>query len=283
MSSAPRTSSRRRSRPSSTWSSRPTATSASRISRWPYRCVRTSASAATPSGTRARRPWTSPCGTRGWTFRVQPGEGAFYGPKIEFTLHDSIGRAWQCGTIQVDFSMPGRLGAHYIAEDNSKQTPVMIHRAILGSMERFIGILIEHYAGALPAWLAPVQVVVCNITDRQAPFVREVTKPCAKRVSAAEFDLRNEKIGFKIREHTLQKVPYLLVLGDREVENRDRRCPRPQGAGSGHPGPRRLHVPSRARGRDPNPLTPGSTSGPASWRPCGEVGRFRLCDWRNRQ
>ena len=157
---------------------------------------------------------------KGLEFRVQPGEGAFYGPKIEFTLHDSIGRAWQCGTIQVDFSMPGRLGAHYIAEDNSKQTPVMIHRAILGSMERFIGILIEHYAGALPAWLAPVQAVVCNITDRQAPFVREVTNALRKKGFRTEYDLRNEKIGFKIREHTLQKVPYLLVLGDREVENR---------------------------------------------------------------
>jgi threonyl-tRNA synthetase len=156
---------------------------------------------------------------KGLEFRVQPGEGAFYGPKIEFTLHDSIGRAWQCGTIQVDFSMPGRLGAHYIAEDNSKQTPVMIHRAILGSIERFIGILIEHYAGALPAWLAPVQVVVCNITDRQAPTVREITKTLREKGFRAEFDLRNEKIGFKIREHTLQKVPYLLVLGDREVEN----------------------------------------------------------------
>jgi threonyl-tRNA synthetase len=157
---------------------------------------------------------------KGLEFRIQPGEGAFYGPKIEFTLHDSIGRAWQCGTIQVDFSMPGRLGAHYIAEDNSKQTPVMIHRAILGSMERFIGILIEHYAGALPPWLAPVQAVACNITDRQAPYVREVANALRKKGFRAEFDLRNEKIGFKIREHTLQKVPYLLVLGDREVESR---------------------------------------------------------------
>jgi threonyl-tRNA synthetase len=157
---------------------------------------------------------------KGLEFRIQPGEGAFYGPKIEFTLHDSIGRAWQCGTIQADFSMPGRLGSHYIAEDNSKQTPVMIHRAILGSIERFIGILIEHYAGALPAWLAPVQVVVCNITDRQAPYVREVANALRMKGFRAEFDLRNEKIGFKIREHTLQRVPYLLVLGDREVESR---------------------------------------------------------------
>jgi threonyl-tRNA synthetase len=157
---------------------------------------------------------------KGLTYRIQPGEGAFYGPKIEFTLHDSIGRAWQCGTIQVDFSMPGRLGAHYIAEDNSKQTPVMIHRAILGSVERFIGILIEHYAGLLPVWLAPVQAVALNITDRQADYVKEVVKTLRDKGFRAEFDLRNEKIGFKIREHTLQRVPYLLVVGDREVETR---------------------------------------------------------------
>jgi threonyl-tRNA synthetase len=157
---------------------------------------------------------------KGLIYRIQPGEGAFYGPKIEFTLHDSIGRAWQCGTIQVDFSMPGRLGAHYIAEDNSKQTPVMIHRAVLGSVERFIGILIEHYAGLLPVWLAPVQAVALNITDRQADYVKEVVKTLRDKGFRAEFDLRNEKIGFKIREHTLQRVPYLLVVGDREVETR---------------------------------------------------------------
>ncbi len=157
---------------------------------------------------------------KGLDYQVKPGEGAFYGPKIEFTLHDSIGRAWQCGTIQVDFSMPGRLGAHYIAEDNSKQTPVMIHRAILGSIERFIGILIEHYAGLLPVWLAPVQAVVLNITDRQAEFATEVAKALRDKGFRAEVDLRNEKIGFKIREHTLQRVPYLLVVGDREVETR---------------------------------------------------------------
>jgi threonyl-tRNA synthetase len=157
---------------------------------------------------------------KGLEFRVQPGEGAFYGPKIEFTLHDSIGRAWQCGTIQVDFSMPGRLGANYIAEDNSKQIPVMIHRAILGSVERFIGILIEHYAGLLPLWLSPVQVVVMNITDRQADYVAEVAKTLRAKGFRVDYDLRNEKIGFKIREHTLQRVPYLLVVGDREVEAR---------------------------------------------------------------
>jgi threonyl-tRNA synthetase len=155
---------------------------------------------------------------KGLAFKVQPGEGAFYGPKIEFTLRDSIGRTWQCGTIQVDFSMPGRLDAHYIAEDNSKQVPVMIHRAILGSMERFIGILIEHYAGAMPLWLAPVQAMVMNITDRQGDYVRQVTKTLRDKGFRVESDLRNEKIGFKIREHTLQRVPYLLVVGDREVE-----------------------------------------------------------------
>ncbi|MBK1629821.1 threonine--tRNA ligase [Thiohalocapsa halophila] len=155
---------------------------------------------------------------KGLDFKVQPGEGAFYGPKIEFTLHDSIGRAWQCGTIQVDFSMPGRLGAEYVAEDNTRQVPVMIHRAILGSMERFIGILIEHYAGVMPVWLAPVQAVVMNITDRQADYVREVTKTLHDKGFRVELDLRNEKIGYKIRAHTLQRVPYLLVVGDREVE-----------------------------------------------------------------
>ncbi len=157
---------------------------------------------------------------KGLEFRVQPGEGAFYGPKIEFTLHDSIGRAWQCGTIQVDFSMPGRLGSNYIAEDNSKQVPVMIHRAILGSVERFIGILIEHYAGLLPLWLSPIQTLVMNITDRQADYAKEVSKTLREKGFRVDCDLRNEKIGFKIREHTLQRVPYLLVVGDREVEAR---------------------------------------------------------------
>jgi threonyl-tRNA synthetase len=165
---------------------------------------------------------------KGLSFRVQPGEGAFYGPKIEFTLRDSIGRTWQCGTIQVDFSMPGRLGAYYIGEDNAKQVPVMVHRAILGSMERFIGILIEHYAGALPLWLAPVQAVVLTITDHQRPYAEKVTKVLRDKGFRVNADLRNEKIGFKIREHTLQKVPYLLVIGDREMESetlalRDRR------------------------------------------------------------
>ncbi len=152
-------------------------------------------------------------------WELQPGEGAFYGPKIEFSLKDCLGRVWQLGTIQLDFSMPERLGAHYIAEDNSKQVPVMLHRAILGSLERFIGILIEHYAGALPVWLSPEQVVVMNITDKQADYVEEVTQKLKKQGFRVQIDLRNEKIGFKIREHTLQRIPYLLVVGDREMEH----------------------------------------------------------------
>ena len=157
---------------------------------------------------------------KGLAYELQPGEGAFYGPKIEFSLRDCLERVWQLGTIQLDFSMPERLGAHYIAEDNSRQVPVMLHRAVLGSLERFIGILIEHYAGALPLWLAPVQAVVLNITDRQAPWAREVASALSDKGFRADLDLRNEKIGFKIRQHTLQRVPYLLVIGDREVETR---------------------------------------------------------------
>ncbi|MCC7254871.1 MAG: threonine--tRNA ligase [Dokdonella sp.] len=153
------------------------------------------------------------CGVE-WT--ELPGEGAFYGPKIEYHLKDSIGRAWQLGTIQVDFSMPGRLGAEYVGEDSARHTPVMLHRAIVGSMERFIGILIEHHAGAFPAWLAPVQAVVMNITDAQADFARQATQALVAQGFRVEADLRNEKIGYKIREHTLAKVPYLLVVGDRE-------------------------------------------------------------------
>jgi len=153
-------------------------------------------------------------------WELQPGEGAFYGPKIEYSLRDCLNRVWQLGTIQLDFSMPGRLDATYIAEDNSKQTPVMLHRAILGSLERFIGILIEHYAGFLPLWLNPTQAVMMNITDKQAPFVEEAVKWLQEKGFKVDLDLRNEKIGFKIREHTLQKVPYLLVVGDREVEDR---------------------------------------------------------------
>ncbi len=157
---------------------------------------------------------------KGLEWELQPGEGAFYGPKIEFSLRDCLDRVWQCGTMQVDFSMPGRLDAHFVDENSSKQVPVMLHRAILGSLERFIGVLIEHYAGALPAWLSPVQVVAMGIADRHADFVREVVETLENAGVRAQADLRNEKIGFKIREHTLQRVPYLLVVGDREVENR---------------------------------------------------------------
>ncbi|RMF14016.1 MAG: threonine--tRNA ligase [Gammaproteobacteria bacterium] len=149
-----------------------------------------------------------------------PGEGAFYGPKIEFSLKDCLGRLWQCGTIQVDFSMPGRLGAEYVADDQSRRTPVMLHRAILGSFERFIGILIEHYEGAFPVWLAPTQVAILNITDRQAEYATELCETLKNLGIRAVADLRNEKIGFKIREHTLSKVPYLVVVRDKEVENR---------------------------------------------------------------
>ncbi len=156
---------------------------------------------------------------RGLPWELQPGEGAFYGPKIEFSLKDCLNRVWQCGTIQVDFSMPGRLGAEYVAEDGSRQTPVMLHRAILGSLERFIGILTEHHAGAFPVWLAPVQVMVLNITDRQGDYIQQVVSNLQKLGVRANVDLRNEKIGFKIREHTLQKVPYLLVAGDREMQD----------------------------------------------------------------
>ena len=149
---------------------------------------------------------------------LQPGEGAFYGPKIEFTLKDCMGRQMQCGTIQVDFSMPCRLGAEFVTENNTKETPVMLHRAIFGSFERFIGILIEHYEGAFPSWLAPEQAVILNITDKQADYCEKVVKSLQNKGFRVKADLRNEKIGFKIREHTLQKIPYLLVVGDKEVE-----------------------------------------------------------------
>lgn len=148
------------------------------------------------------------------------GEGAFYGPKIEFSLRDCLNRVWQCGTIQVDFSMPERLGATYIAEDNSRQTPVMLHRAIVGSLERFIGMLIEHYAGYLPIWLTPVQVVLMSITDAQVEYAKEVGQSLRQKGFRISLDLRNEKIGFKIREHTLQKIPYQVILGVREQQTR---------------------------------------------------------------
>ena len=157
---------------------------------------------------------------KGLEFELQPGEGAFYGPKIEFSLRDCLNRVWQCGTIQVDFSMPGRLDATYINEESSKQTPVMLHRAILGSLERFIGILIEHHAGVFPMWLAPQQMVVMNITDAQADYAREVVAELKKNGLRVEADLRNEKITYKIREHSLQRLPYLLIVGDKEVASK---------------------------------------------------------------
>ena len=161
-------------------------------------------------------------GTRaaGVEYEFNPGEGAFYGPKLEFVLKDAIGRDWQCGTWQVDLNLPGRLGAHYIDEHSQRRTPVMLHRAIFGSLERFFGILLEHYAGLLPTWLAPVQAVVMNISEKQANFSSAATEFLKNQGLRVEFDLRNEKVGYKIREHTLKRVPYLLVAGDREVESR---------------------------------------------------------------
>ena len=154
----------------------------------------------------------------GVPYTLSPGEGAFYGPKIEYSLKDGIGRVWQCGTMQVDFSMPGRLGAEYVAEDNTRRTPVMLHRAIVGSLERFIGILIEHHAGAFPLWLAPVQAVVLNITERQDAYARDLVQRLRSSGFRVSADLRNEKIGYKIREHSLQKLPYQLVVGDKEMQ-----------------------------------------------------------------
>jgi len=154
----------------------------------------------------------------GLEFEYQPGEGAFYGPKIEFTLKDSLGRMWQCGTIQLDPNLPERLGAEYVAEDNSRQRPIMLHRAIVGSMERFLGILIENFAGAMPLWLAPVQVMVLNISENQSEYVLQVIEILKKNNIRCDFDLRNEKITYKIREHSMQKMPYLLVAGEREMQ-----------------------------------------------------------------
>jgi threonyl-tRNA synthetase len=154
----------------------------------------------------------------GVDFALNKGEGAFYGPKIEYHLKDSIGRSWQCGTMQVDFSMPGRLGAEYVGEDNARHTPVMLHRAIVGSFERFIGILIEHYAGAFPAWLAPHQAVVLNITERQNEYALSIRNNLVNQGFRVISDLRNEKISYKIREHSLQKLPYQLVVGDKEMQ-----------------------------------------------------------------
>jgi threonyl-tRNA synthetase len=168
-------------------------------------------------GEEALRAALRACGTQ---WEELPGEGAFYGPKIEYHLKDSIGRAWQVGTMQVDFMMPGRLGSEYVAEDNTRRTPVMLHRAIVGSMERFIGILLEHYAGALPLWLAPVQLAVMNVTDRQVDYVEDVASELRQAGFRVATDLRNEKITYKIREHSIQKLPYQLVLGDKEVAAR---------------------------------------------------------------
>ncbi|MEQ1589872.1 MAG: threonine--tRNA ligase, partial [Gallionella sp.] len=153
----------------------------------------------------------------GLAWEELPGEGAFYGPKIEFHIKDAIGRSWQCGTVQVDFSMPGRLGAEFVDEDNTRKTPVMLHRAILGSLERFIGMLIENYTGAFPIWLAPVQLVVMNISQAQAEYATQVTQNLRAAGLRVQLDLRNEKITYKIREHSLQKLPYQLILGDKEV------------------------------------------------------------------
>ena len=153
----------------------------------------------------------------GIDYSLNKGEGAFYGPKLEFVLRDAIGRDWQCGTLQVDLNMPERLGAYYIDEKSAKRTPVMLHRAMFGSLERFVAILLEHHAGRLPAWLAPVQAVALTITDRQDEYVRRVTESLKNQGFRVEIDLRNEKVGFKIREHTLKRVPYLLVAGDKEV------------------------------------------------------------------
>jgi len=151
-------------------------------------------------------------------FALSPGEGAFYGPKIEYSLKDGIGRVWQCGTMQVDFSMTERLGAEYVGDDNARHTPVMLHRAIVGSLERFLGILIEHHAGAFPLWLAPVQLVVMNITERQADYAEQVKNHLLQSGFRVISDLRNEKISYKIREHSLQKLPYQLVVGDKEKQ-----------------------------------------------------------------
>ena len=152
-------------------------------------------------------------------YKIDEGDGAFYGPKLDFVLTDAIGREWQCGTFQADFNVPDRLDAKFIGEDGNKHIPVMIHRAILGSFERFLGILIEHHSGSLPVWLSPIQVVILNITDNQAKFRQKIEKSLRKDGFRVESDLRNEKITYKIRDHSMQRVPYLLIVGDKEMEN----------------------------------------------------------------
>jgi threonyl-tRNA synthetase len=169
---------------------------------------------------RAERALVEATDAAGLPYTLNPGEGAFYGPKLEFVLRDTIGREWQCGTLQVDFVLPERLGANYIGEDGAKHRPVMLHRAILGSFERFIGVLIEHYAGRLPLWLAPVQVVVATITSDGDVYAREVAAACKAASLRIECDLRNEKINYKVREHSLAKVPVILVVGRREADDR---------------------------------------------------------------
>jgi threonyl-tRNA synthetase len=166
---------------------------------------------------RAEAALKSALDAKGLAWELNPGEGAFYGPKIEFSLKDSIGRVWQCGTLQLDFALPGRLGAEFIDEDNTRKVPVMLHRAVLGSLERFIGILIENHAGAMPLWLAPVQIVVMNISEGQAEYTAGLVRALEAAGLRVEGDLRNEKITYKIREHSLQKVPYLVIVGDKEV------------------------------------------------------------------
>jgi threonyl-tRNA synthetase len=166
---------------------------------------------------KAERALRSSLEGAGLTFEVLPGEGAFYGPKIEYHLKDCIGRSWQCGTMQVDFSMPGLLGAEYVGQDNARRVPVMLHRAIVGSFERFIGILIENYAGAMPLWLAPLQVAVLSITEHQTGYAEGVVRALKQAGLRAAADLRNEKISYKIREHSLQKLPYQVIVGDKEV------------------------------------------------------------------
>lgn len=168
---------------------------------------------------RAEKDLAKALDDNGIKFDYQPGEGAFYGPKIEFTLHDCLGRAWQCGTVQLDFFLPGRLDATYIGEDGEKHTPIMIHRAILGSLERFIGVLTEQYAGFFPTWLAPIQAVTMNITDAQADYVKAVTSKLDEAGIRVKSDIRNEKIGYKIREHTMMRIPYMVVCGQKEVES----------------------------------------------------------------
>ena len=156
---------------------------------------------------------------KGIQWELQEGEGAFYGPKIEFVLRDCLNREWQCGTLQVDFSMPERLEATYVDEEGNKRTPVMLHRAIVGSLERFVGILIEHYEGAFPSWLAPIQGIILNISEKHLEYVKKVEKDLKDKGLRIISDLRNEKIGFKIREHSMQRYPFILVVGDREMES----------------------------------------------------------------